>query len=347
MMTTDAARVLEEANRLVDAGDPTKALRLLVDANRRERSGAIEKRIVGLRYDAFSQRPVGTSVQLDWPPRTTDCFAGRRGIPEVAAHDLDVQCIRSGVVHHGALIVRGLLHAEHVRLLQDDIHEAFAAFDRQMSPGMTPRHGDDAWFTPFRFPPGVATKPVPRSFVRQGGGMLAADSPRALFDFIRVVDDCGLRELVDEYFGEAAALSVLKTTLRDVPPGIDASAGWHQDGAFLGDGIRSLNVWTALSHCGTDAPSLAMVPKRLNTLVATGTPDAAFDWSVGPSEVERAAAPEGVAHLEFAPGDVVLFDEMNLHCTLSTPSMTKNRLAIEAWFFAPSYYPSEQVPLVL
>jgi hypothetical protein len=31
---------------------------------------------------------------------------------------------------------------------------------------------------------------------------------------------------------------------------------------------------------------------------------------------------------------------MNLHCTASDPSMTRDRYAIEAWFFAPSTYGS-------
>jgi hypothetical protein len=38
---------------------------------------------------------------------------------------------------------------------------------------------------------------------------------------------------------------------------------------------------------------------------------------------------------------------MNLHCTAIAPGMTKDRYAIEAWFFAPSCYPMNQLPLMV
>ncbi len=41
-----------------------------------------------------------------------------------------------------------------------------------------------------------------------------------------------------------------------------------------------------------------------------------------------------------------LFDDRNLHATACSPEMTNVRYAIEAWFFAPSMYPSDQVPVV-
>ncbi len=63
---------------------------------------------------------------------------------------------------------------------------------------------------------------------------------------------------------------------------------WHQDGAFLG-GVRALNVWLSLSHCGDDAPGLDIVPKRIDRVVPTGTEGAAFDWSVSQAVVDEAA----------------------------------------------------------
>ena len=49
---------------------------------------------------------------------------------------------------------------------------------------------------------------------------------------------------------------------------------------------------------------------------------------------------------EFAPGDALLFDHLFLHRTAVDPEMTKERHAIETWFFAPSAYPDGQIPLV-
>ena len=53
---------------------------------------------------------------------------------------------------------------------------------------------------------------------------------------------------VREYFGEPPMLLARKGTLRRISHE-GTSGGWHQDGAFMGVGIRSLNVWLALTHC--------------------------------------------------------------------------------------------------
>ena len=49
---------------------------------------------------------------------------------------------------------------------------------------------------------------------------------------------------------------------------------------------------------------------------------------------------------EFAAGDALMFDQLTLHRTGILPTMTRDRYAIESWFFAPSRYPHDQVPLV-
>jgi hypothetical protein len=149
-------------------------------------------------------------------------------------------------------------------------------------------------------------------------------------------------EVLTEYLGERPALSVKKCTLRRVP--VDSGSDWHQDGAFLGDGIRTVNVWLALTHCGDDAPGLDLVPNRL-PLVETGTEGAKFDWSVGEGVVERVAGDAGTVRPIFEAGDALLFDERFLHRTAVSSGMTVERYAIETWFFAPSHYPSPQVPL--
>ncbi|HEY6416306.1 MAG TPA: hypothetical protein VIX41_08715, partial [Acidimicrobiales bacterium] len=73
-----------------------------------------------------------------------------------------------------------------------------------------------------------------------------------LFELLEVLDETGIGALVAGYLGERPALSANKCTLRRVPP--DASTNWHQDGAFLGRHVTTLNLWLALSPCGTDAP---------------------------------------------------------------------------------------------
>jgi hypothetical protein len=174
------------------------------------------------------------------------------------------------------------------------------------------------------------------------GGLWPADSPKLMFEMLEAFERNGLRQVIHDYLQEIPAISIQKCTLRKVEP--DSGSGWHQDGAFLGD-VRALNVWLSLSRCGDLAPGLDIVPKRLDEIVPTGTEGAIFDWSVSPTVVEEVAAPEGVVRPIFEPGDVLLFDEMNLHSTAADPSMPNPRYAIESWFFGLSGFPAEYVPL--
>jgi hypothetical protein len=166
-----------------------------------------------------------------------------------------------------------------------------------------------------------------------------------LFRLIETLAEVGLVDVIEAFLGERPAMSVNKCTLRRVP--VDSSGEWHQDGAFLGEEVRSLNVWMALSHCGRDAPTMDVVPRRFDRVVPTGTDGTPFDWAVGAPMVEAVAGDAGILRPEFAPGDVLLFDHLFLHRTAAEPHMTSERYAIESWFFAPSTYPEGQIPLVL
>jgi ectoine hydroxylase-related dioxygenase (phytanoyl-CoA dioxygenase family) len=185
---------------------------------------------------------------------------------------------------------------------------------------------------------------VARKWVREGGGVLAADSPKAMFKLIKTLKDKQILRVIGDYLGEPPVLSVKKTTLRRVAP--DSKGGWHQDGAFLGQGIRTLNLWVALSDCGVDAPSMDMIPARLDRILPTGQGGADFGWSVGDEFVTAGGVGFAPVRLRFSAGDVIFFDEMNLHRTAVDESMTRTRYAIEAWFFAPSSYPLGQIPIV-
>lgn len=49
----------------------------------------------------------------------------------------------------------------------------------------------------------------------------------------------------------------------------------------------------------------------------------------------------------FAPDDAILLDEMALHRTGVSSSMTETRYAIEMWFFVASMFHHQQVSLYL
>jgi hypothetical protein len=267
--------------------------------------------------------------------------------PELHASDVTPRRVRSAVFNHGSLLVRGLLPERWVAPLVHDIDGAFAGYDDAAARASN-ASGDYVEFVP---PPGEAVigEPwdhlIPRSWGRARGGISAVDAPHALFDVLEALDEAGVRHLVAGALGEEPALSVKKTTLRRAGPDADTDY-WHQDGAFMGTDIRSLNVWIALSHCGREAPGLEIVAGRLDGLAETGTEGARFDWSVSDDAARRAAGSAPIVTPEFSPGDALLFDHLLLHRTAVSPSMTGTRHAIEAWFFAPSAYPIDQIPIV-
>src|SRR5439155_16415123 len=137
-----------------------------------------------------------------------------------------------------------------------------------------------------------------------------ADSPNALFNVIEALAAAGVLQVVGDYLGEALALSANKCVLRRVSP--DVRSSWHQDGAFLGADIRTVDVWVALSDCGgdTDAPGLEIVPRRLELVVSTDGPDSAVPYAVNRAQLADALDGLEPQMPTFKPGDALLFDHL-------------------------------------
>jgi hypothetical protein len=315
------------------------AIERLTGENRRSRSADTEFELVKLRHDAFGA--------LGGPPPATPpaIVPGRStgALPRVEPAGLDLPALRDGLATGGCLLVPGLIPAHRVAELVAGIDRSLEAFDAATEKRAGPE--DRAWYRPFTPAEGVSSYRVGgrRKWVRAAGGVWTADSPRMLFTLVETLREVGLASLIEAFLGERPVMSVNKCTLRRVP--VDSAGEWHQDGAFLGEGVRSLNVWMALDHCGRDAPTMDVVPRRFAEVVPTGT-DTPFDWAVGPSAAAAAAGDAGILRPEFAPGDVLLFVHLFLHRTAAEPVMTSERHAIESWFFAPSTYPEGQIPLV-
>ncbi len=330
------------ARHFIAAGEYDAAIEVLTEITLDGLHPEVEEQLIDLRHEVFLAHGLPETAPL-WPPTFDDIFVGVDTIPEVNVKDLSVNAMRAGVLGHGALIVRGLFDEQHVARLQLNITKAFDAFDAAASgtslSEVTPSYRPFTPSDPEQF------NDIERGFIREGAGVLMADSPRGFRDWTAAVKENGLFDKIAEYFGERPALSLSKTTLRDVPA--DTNYGWHQDGAFLGKDIRSLNVWLALSDCGIDAPALDLVARRMEEIVPTGVDGAIFNWSVSETTVERFRHGAPIVRPVFAPGDAILFDQMNLHSTGVSPGMTKNRLAIESWFFAPSTYPMKETPFYL
>jgi hypothetical protein len=347
-----ARDALAAAGKLVDEGRFLDAVELLTEANRRERDAEIEMRLVGLRNEAYAELD-RSPTESPWPASDPLPAAGDEPLPPIDRNELTSAAVRDSILRYGCAFVPGLVPKEDVDQLVEGIDRAFEGCDAQAARGWSRETaGDDPaadaatapWYYRLEGANDLQIKGETRKFVREGGGVWTVESPRAMFDFLEVLERTGLRALIADYLGERPAMTLKKSTLRRTSP--LPFADWHQDGAFLGEGIRTINLWLSLSHCGDDAPGLDLLPRRLDRIVETGSGGAIFPWSVGPGTVEEAA--EGVPVLRplFEPGDALLFDELFLHRTATDETMTRDRYAIETWFFAPSVYPGDQIPFV-
>jgi hypothetical protein len=338
--------LMTRARMAESAGDLRQAVDLYTAAARVKRTAKLERRLVRLRHDLFdTMEPSGPAT---WPPSLPDDFPPTPALPEITPDQLTASTLGSAITNRGCLIVRGLFDGRRVKRFRRVIDEALAASGQQLDRGAA----DDTspWFQ--RFQPNdrhrEADLPGQRVWLRHQGSMYAGDSPRALFELIEAFEETRVLGAVTEHFGERPAFGLQKCSLRLLPT--DGGTSWHQDGAFLGPGIRAVNVWITLTPCGGDDPStpaLDIVPRRFDHVLETGTRGAIFDWSVGTELVDELTADAPVVRPRFEAGDAVLFDDLLLHQTGLSESMTVERYGLETWLFAPSAYPPDQIPIAI
>jgi hypothetical protein len=281
-----------------------------------------------LRDDADPQHP---SPDFDAIPEAD-------GLPEIDPEQLTPELLRAGVLRDGCVLVRGLIDRERAEEFARQIDRGFAERSKE-DEGEKAAEG---YYEPFHTEPGF--KESNRGWVKEGGGLLAVDSPLLSFELLEMFRAARLRELVGAYLGEPPLISLQKTTLRKAEP--DVVGAWHQDGAFMGD-VRSINLWLSLSRCGDESPGLDLVPRRLDELVPVGTEGTWLPNQVSQQVAEEAAGDLGIQRPIFEPGDALFFDHLFLHKTGSDPSMPNPRFAIESWFFGGSAFPTEYAPIAV
>ena len=337
--TLGPAAVLEASNSLEREGRVGDAIRLLTEENHRTADARLEAHLVALRHSAFD------AVDRTPPTRLPAPITAESPDPVLREHvpdELDPRALREGIARSGCLLVRGLISNERAQQLAAGIDKALEGFDRYADAASDTN--PSPWYLPFEPRAGTYRVGGRRNWVRASGAVWTVDSPRMLFQLCDLLDDTGIGDLVTSYLGERPALSANKCTLRRVP--IDTSTNWHQDGAFLGAKVRTMNLWLVLSDCGDDSPGLEILPRRLDTVLQTGTDGAMFDWSVSPTIVSEIAGDTPVIAPHFRAGDALLFDHFLLHRTAVGPGMRRERYAMETWMFAPSSYPDGQIPVV-
>jgi hypothetical protein len=300
-----------------------------------------ERRLVRLRHLAGIRLLEDASGAAEFAaPADPGILVPGEPLPELSPAQLTPELLRAGILRDGCVLVRGLIPREGALTLAAEIERAFAERERHDIAGAAPAAGYYEEFVPQP----ESGAPIVRPWIKQGGGLLAADAPKLHFQMMELFAGARLRELVSGYLGEPALISVHKTTLRKADPSVPGA--WHQDGFFMGQ-VRSLNLWLSLSRCGDEAPGLDIVPRRLERYVATATEEAVLDYTISRSKVEQAAGDTPIIRPIFEPGDALFFDELFLHQTGSDPAMPNPRYAVENWFFGASGFPAEYAPVVV
>lgn len=339
--------LLNQAERLVQDGDFRSAISLL-EADGSHDDSALVQRLVELRIQAYPELQ-WPSPDPDWPPPHDNRYASVAGFPEIEFADLDAEALRAGIMGKGGLIVRGLMKSEETQArMRDNIDRTLRA--RMSQYNEKKGNNNDPWYRRSPVVTGGPTQFRGGEKFTTIGSVWSADSPPLAFQLVKFYREIGLPGLLHNYFGEDPVLSVRKWVVRCAAPNNGASAGWHQDGQFLGDAskIRTANLWIALTDCGgdADAPGMEIVAGNDRKIYETGTRGAPFNWTVGQDLVDEIAQTASIECPRFKPGDAIFFDHFNLHRTGFGLNHSKNRYAIESWFFAGSTAPLKQQPVV-
>jgi hypothetical protein len=333
-------KAANEGGVAVSDDDLLAEIERLTEANRRRGHRATERRLLRLRHIAGVRALEDASGDADFPdPDASRLPEVPGGLPEIAGADVTPELLRAGILRDGCLLVRGLIERDAALAFAERIDRCFEERERHDA-GQQPA---DGYYEEFRPEPPFSPF-VARDWIKDGGGVLAADSPLLSFELNELFHAGGVPEIVDGYLGERGMISMHKTTLRKASPAVPGA--WHQDGTFMGD-VRSLNLWLSLSRCGDVAPGLDIVPRRLDHLVTTQTDEAILPIQASQAKVEEAAGDTPIIRPIFEPGDALFFDELFMHKTASDPSMPNPRFAVESWFFGASAFPADYAPILV
>lgn len=326
-------RAIESSSEATD--DLAERIDALTLANRAARDAGRERELLRLRYESFLASGRGAALpETPAPVNPPIAIDPAVGLPVV--HRLpSAGVVRSTIRAHGSLVVRGLVGPQGVARLQTAVNETIAARGHLLA-GNEPT-GASPWYAEF----GPIKEVGARAFTASSGA-LAVDSPRGIFELIETFREAGVDRLAAEFLGGRPVISAEKSVFRRVEPTLFAT--WHQDGAFLGENIRTLDVWIALSSCGKTAPSLEVLPRRVSRILPTG---ACFSWDLDDKEIEKEFPGFTTVLAQFEPGDAILFDQLCVHRSGHAAGMTLPRLAIECWLFAAESVPEGYTGLVL
>lgn len=337
-----AEKAGKHAVDFVSRGNLSNSINHLQAIDRVLPSKTIERELLKLRYLAFRERHIESQESRAASLATTqDAPTSDRKKADpcqlrvTTVEELDLERLARDIDAQGCVWVKGFLRPKRASYMKNAIDRMLTDRENYQRTGKVTR-----WYAPFdALESRKERQELAQHRIAMGMYPLSvfmADSPAVFSAWIEIIRKTGLGNLVEKYIGQRPTISLSKTVMRRQPP-MDHNNGWHQDGAFLGTHIKTLNVWIALTDCGEASPGLDILPRRIG-LMDTGTPGALFDWSISEKLVEE-TYPGEVVRPKFEAGDALIFDQFFLHRTASSPGMMRDRYAIESWFFRADAFP--------
>jgi hypothetical protein len=293
---------------------PDSIRQLTVD-NLRHPSAEIEAELVRLRIEQGRAQCESRATTEVRRPVSQDLFSGVAGLPEIHSGELTRDTLAAGILHHGAILVRGLYQAHHLARLQT------------LAAAQEDANRED-------------TSPL-------------GCTPHTLFELLEIYGDCGLLSVVGEYLGGEPVMFAERAKLRHHRAERDkySAIPWHQDANFFGEGSYAINCWAAVTPCGADNPGLGIIPRRAEGRVGWREEDgiAPLDYghSLPEGLLEELSAGKPPVFPVMEPGDALLFDEMTVHQTALKRWELREQVVTISWFFQACGFPGWGTPLAI
>ncbi|CAA0087909.1 Uncharacterised protein [Halioglobus japonicus] len=278
-------------------------------------------------------------------------------IPEIDAADFSVEFLKKSMRENGCVIVRNFFDEKEVNTMKSYIDYSFAVRGNGRLSRFLSKQCD---LNPVLEETNEIIKEMQKSyptyantvsngsklsrFLGRGESVLTVRTPNIVDKLLNLFEKKSMKAILTSYFGNEPCVSVFKWTMRRSRPPAQP-IDFHQDGAFMGEEIASLNCWIPLSNCGPgyDVHGLDIVPKRLMNTFKTGS--GVLDWTVAEQAIVDEYSEDVIKAPTFREGDLLFFDHLLLHRTQSIANSEQPRYAIETWFFDSVNFPKNQIPV--
>src|SRR4051812_16116996 len=170
----DAADFDGSTDELLDA------IERLTAQNRDASDPETERDVLRLRHLAGVRLMDGAPADPAFAEPAADRLPQADGLPDIAPADLTPELLRAGILRDGCLLVRGLVDREQALSFAAQIDRSFELRAAQDNGGSA----EPGYFEPFLPAPGYVD--LARDWIRQGGGVLAVDSPLLAYEMFEM-----------------------------------------------------------------------------------------------------------------------------------------------------------------